>query len=345
MRVAAVQLQTGARPTGGRYSGYAGCIAHDGADVTSATLRGELRMDEPMARHTSWRVGGCVERSYLPADVDDLCAFLATLPESEPVYFVGLGSNLLVRDGKLRGTVIFMHGALAHIRFEGNVVHAEAGVPSPKVARFAAVHALAGAEFLAGIPGTVGGALAMNAGCYGGETWNIVESVTTVDREGRLRQRTRANYEIDYRKVSLTTDSSDAVLRTHPSSHIRHPSDEWFVAARFKLPRGDRGKARATIKQLLEKRIASQPLSQHNAGSVFRNPEGDYAARLIEACGLKGYALGGAAISIQHANFIVNTGRARAAEIEALITIAHDTVQQKFGIDLQREVRIVGEHS
>ena len=165
----------------------------------------------------------------------------------------------------------------------------------------------------------------MNAGCYGGETWNVVESVTTVDRTGQLRQRTRANYSIGYRSVEL-----------------HGGTQEWFVAARFKLPHGNGAKSRDTIKQLLERRIASQPLTLANAGSVFRNPQGDYAARLIEACGLKGYALGGASISIQHANFIVNTGKARAADIEALIVIAHDAVKQKFGIELEREVRIIG---
>jgi UDP-N-acetylmuramate dehydrogenase len=291
-----------------------------------ARLRGELRRNEPMAGHMSWRAGGCADRAYIPADLDDLRAFLVSAPPHEPVYWVGLGSNLLVRDGGLRGTVIFTHGVLTQIRFEGNAIYAEAGVPSPKVARFAALHELAGAEFMAGIPGTVGGALAMNAGCYGGEAWNIVESVTTLDRAGQLRQRTRANYDIGYRTVVL-----------------RETGEEWFVAARFKLPRGDAVKARETIKQLLERRIATQPLGQPNAGSVFRNPRGDFAARLIEECGLKGHAIGGAMISDKHANFIVNTGNARAADIETLIETAHYAVEQKFGVDLEREVRIIGE--
>jgi UDP-N-acetylmuramate dehydrogenase len=195
-------------------------------------LRGELRRNEPMARHTSWRAGGCADRAYIPADLDDLCAFLASLPQHEPVYLVGLGSNLLVRDGGVRGTLIFTHQVLNRIRVEDHLaphasrltIFAEAGVPSPKLARFAAMHELGGAEFMAGIPGTVGGALAMNAGCYGGETWRIVESVTTVDRAGRLRQRTRADYDIGYRRVVLKLT----------------PHEEWFVAARFELPRGDK---------------------------------------------------------------------------------------------------------
>jgi len=301
-------------------------------------LRGELRMAEPMASHTSWRAGGCADRAYLPVDLDDLRAFLASLPQHEPVYLVGLGSNLLVRDGGVRGTVVFTQRALNRIGVEDHstlpasrlTIFAEAGVPSPRLARFAAMHDLGGAEFMAGIPGTVGGALAMNAGCYGGETWNIVGSVTTVDRAGQLRQRTRADYAIGYRTAVLKAEGGRI-------------AEEWFVAARFDLPRGDGATARATIKLLLERRTETQPLNQPNAGSVFRNPRGDYAARLIEACGLKGCALGGAMISAQHANFIANTGDARAADIEALIETARGAVKQKFGIDLEREVRIIGE--
>ena len=288
--------------------------------------RGEPRCNEPMSRHTSWRAGGCADRAYVPADLEDMCSYVAALPRHEPVYVVGLGSNLLVRDGGLRGTVIFTHGVLGQISSEGGAIIAGAGVPCPKLARFAASHERAGAEFMAGIPGTVGGALAMNAGCYGGEIWRIVDSVTVLDRAGRLRPRTPADYTISYRSVTL-----------------RDGSEEWFVAARFTLPRGDGAKSRATIRQLLERRIAAQPLNAPNAGSVFRNPPNDYAARLIEACGLKGRALGGAVISDKHANFIVNTGHATAADIETLIETVHGAVKQQFGIDLEREVRIVGE--
>lgn len=297
----------------------------------TATLRGQLASQEPMARHTSWRAGGAAARAYRPADLADLRAFLAATPPDEPVLFVGLGSNLLVRDGGLSGCVVFTHAVLNRIQLEaaanaGPLVYAEAGVASPKLSRFAALHGLAGAEFFAGIPGTVGGALAMNAGCYGGETWRVVERVTTVDRRGGLHTRTPAEYELDYRHVRLKAGS-----------------EEWFVAAHFRLPPGDGDAARATVKQLLERRIATQPLGQPNAGSVFRNPPHDHAARLIEACGLKGRRQGGAAISEKHANFIVNLGGARAADIEALIVLAETTVRERFGIALEREVRIVGE--
>jgi UDP-N-acetylmuramate dehydrogenase len=302
-------------------------------NLVAAGLRGELKRREPMARHVSWRAGGVAERAYLPADLGDLAAFLRTLPGTEPVHFVGLGSNLLVRDGGLRGTVVLTHRALREIRIErdGGALYAEAGVASPKVARYAATHSLAGAEFLTGIPGTLGGALAMNAGCFGGETWNVVADVTTIDRGGALRQRTRDDYEIGYRHVSLKRQGE------------RRNAEEWFVAARLRLPAGDRKESLNKIKELLMKRLSTQPLDEPNAGSVFRNPKGDHAARLIEASGLKGRAIGGARISAKHANFIVNPGGARAADIEALIELAERSVKEKFGITLEREVRIVGD--
>jgi UDP-N-acetylmuramate dehydrogenase len=290
------------------------------------TLRGEMRDREPMAHHVSWRASGCADRAYVPADLADFLALLRLLPPREPVHVIGLGSNLLVRDGGLRGTVVLLHGILNRVELRGDVIHAEAGVAAPRIARLAAMSGLAGAEFLAGIPGTVGGALAMNAGCYGGETWKIVADVTTVDRSGALHERGPGDFDIGYRSV-----------------RPRYAGEEWFVAARFKLPHGDAVRSRAMIKELLARRIASQPLEQPNAGSVFRNPPNDFAARLIEACGLKGATVGGAMISRKHANFIVNTGSASAADIEALIEITRAAVRNKFGIDLEREVKIVGE--
>ncbi len=296
----------------------------------AVTLRGKLLFNEPMARHVSWRAGGLAARAYVPADVADLAAFLKSLPADEPVCMAGLGSNLLVRDGGYHGTVVLGHSTRASIRMDNGCVYAEAGAASPKVARFAANHALEGAEFLAGIPGTVGGALAMNAGCYGSETWDVVAQALMVDRRGELHQRSPADFELGYRHCALKVG--------------RLGVDVWFAGAWFALRAGDRAKARTRITELLAQRIASQPLNLPNAGSVFRNPEGDHAARLIEACGLKGFGIGGARISEKHANFIVNPQRrARAADIEALIEHARRTVKERFGIDLQPEVRIVGE--
>jgi UDP-N-acetylmuramate dehydrogenase len=316
-------------------------------DNLAAGLRGELRRREPMAGHVSWRAGGVARTAYFPADLDDFVGFLRSLPAGEPVYMTGLGSNLLVRDGGLRGTVIFTHRALREIRLDhlgalGGGVYAEAGVACPKVARYAALNELVGAEFLAGIPGTVGGALAMNAGCYGGETWDIVAHVLTVDRTGKTRARTREDYEVDYRSVVLRGQEIPPNLPLAKGG-VRGDLEEWFVAASFRLKRGSGAESRSKITELLKRRIATQPLGEPNAGSVFRNPKGDYAARLIEACGLKGRVIGDAMISDKHANFIVNRGGARAADIEALILLAERSVKEKFGITLEREVRIVGE--
>jgi len=290
-------------------------------------LRGALKTAEPMGRYVSWRAGGAAERLYVPADLEDLATFLRRLPAAEPLLFVGLGSNLLVRDGGWRGTVVLMHSPKKHPRQADGRIYAEAGVASPKVARFAARHDYAGAEFLAGIPGTVGGALAMNAGCYGGETWAIVDEVVTIDRSGRLRTREPSDFDIGYRRCAL-----------------KGGGEEWFAAAWFKLPPGDGGVAREKTRLLLAKRIAAQPLELPNAGSVFRNPDGNHAARLIEACGLKGLAHGGARVSEKHANFIVNPkGAALASDIEWLIERVRAVVQEKTGVALQVEVRIVGQ--
>jgi len=290
-------------------------------------LRGEMRSAEPMARHVTWRTGGIADRCYVPVDVDDLSALLRQLPRSEPLLFVGLGSNLLVRDAGFRGTAVLMHSAARRPVLDNGLVHAAAGVASPKVARFAALHDLSGAEFLAGIPGTVGGALAMNAGCYGGETWSIVDRVVTIDRSGVQRVRARDEFATRYRHCELKT-----------------PGEEWFAAAWFRLPKGDGAVARERIKNFLARRVATQPLQLPNAGSVFRNPAGDHAARLIESCGLKGLERGGARVSEKHANFIVNPkGAGRASDIEWLIDSVRTTVRDRTGVDLQPEVRIVGD--
>ena len=294
-------------------------------DSLPVVLRGELREHEALSEHTSWRVGGPAERLYFPADLDDLLSFLRGLSADEPLFWLGLGSNLLVRDGGIRGTVICTKNKLKGMRLlEGNRVHVEAGVPSALVARFCTDQGLVGAEFLAGIPGTFGGALAMNAGAFGGETWPLVERLWTVDRFGCARQRTAEEYAIGYRSVG-------------------GPAGEWFLAAELHLQAGDTAQAREHIKALLAKRAASQPVSQPSCGSVFRNPPNDYAARLIEACGLKGHRIGGACVSLKHANFIVNLGEATAADIELLIVLVREQVRQQTGVNLEPEVRIVGE--
>lgn len=290
-------------------------------------IRGELLLDEPMSKHTSWRVGGKADHFFTPRDVNDLALYIGELDKNEPVMFLGLGSNLLVRDGGIRGSVISLKGSLSEIlQLEDNSLVVGAGVSCAKLARYCHRNNLVGGEFFAGIPGLLGGALAMNAGAFGGETWKIVRSVTTVDRAGTIHERNAEEYDVSYRKV-------------------KGPENEWFVSAILKLEPGDGEKAAQQVKALLEKRNQTQPTGLPSCGSVFKNPEDDFAARLIEASGLKGYTIGGATVSEKHANFIINTGSARAAEIEALIAHVRDTVEQQQGVTLETEVKIVGENS
>lgn len=288
-------------------------------------LRGELCLNEPMARHTSWRVGGPADYYYRPADVDDLACFLAQLDGDEALLWLGLGSNLLVRDGGIRGVVICTSGLLNGLEvLDSTTVRVEAGVACAKVARFCVKHHLHGAEFLVGIPGTMGGALAMNAGAFGGETWPLVKAVETLDRKGQRHLRLADEYQVGYR-------------------HVSGPVDEWFIAAHLVLSAIDEGSDPQGLKDLLQMRSDSQPTGQASSGSVFRNPNGDYAGRLIEASGLKGYCVGEACISDKHANFFINRGTATAADIEALILYVQAQVERQQGVRLVPEVHIVGE--
>lgn len=291
-------------------------------------LRGELRTEEPLAGHTSWRVGGPARQCYRPADLDDLAVFLRQLPASEPLLWVGLGSNLLIQDAGFAGTVILTKGCLTAMELrERNRIYAEAGMSCAKFARFASKQNLVGVEFLAGIPGTLGGALAMNAGAWGGETWPHVIRVWTIDRAGVIRERTAADFTPGYREVA-------------------GPAGEWFVAVEFGLVSGDGQAGMERIRGLLAQRAQTQPIGLPSCGSVFRNPPGDHAARLIESLGLKGYRIGAAQVSEKHANFIINTGDATALDISNLIGHVQDAVERHTGIRLVPEVRrIAGEGS
>lgn len=295
--------------------------------ASAQVVSGRLLLNEPMARYTSWRVGGKADRLYIPAGLDDLRLFLQSVDVAKPIYFIGLGSNLLVRDGGIRGTVVLMHNVLTEMKMDGDLVYAEAGVTCAKLAKFCAKEAKQGAEFFAGIPGTLGGALAMNAGCYGSETWDVVHSVMTINARGELNQRDASAFVATYRHVAMPKEG------------------EWFVGAWLNLQAGDAQESTQKIKDLLAKRLASQPLNLPSAGSTFRNPAGDYAARLIEASGLKGYIIGGAQVSEKHANFIVNIGGANALDIELLIKHMHETVLAKNGVALQQEVKVIGEYA
>lgn len=288
------------------------------------TLKGELKQYESLSRYTSWRVGGEAKQLYRPADAADLAVFLQQLPEDEAVMWLGLGSNLLIRDGGFNGTVILTAGALQQIDVNQLTLNAEVGVYCSKLAKQAAKAGMKGAAFLAGIPGTLGGALAMNAGAHGSETWDFVTSVTTIDKQGQLRERSATEFDVSYRHVALE-------------------EGEWFVSAQMQFEQGDTKAESALIRELLKKRNASQPTNQPCAGSVFRNPEGDHAGRLIEVSELKGLSVGGASVSTKHANFIVNDGTATAADIESLIFQVQDKVEVLQGVRLTPEVHIVGE--
>ena len=317
----------------------------------------KIKNNEPMSCHTSWRAGG-VARQYVQAgSLSALAGFIATLPDNENLLWMGLGSNTLVRDGGFNGTVIVTQGVMSQlaivnesgvdeseVEVDETAVYVGAGVAGAKLARFCSKHKLTGAEFFAGIPGLLGGALAMNAGAFGGETWPLVVAVETLNRKGEITKRQASEFKYSYR-------------------HIEGPKDEWFVSATLRLKKQSQKKKHQAkqpkdkqpkdkqqqesntidIKQLLARRAASQPTGVASCGSVFRNPQGYYAAQLIEDCGLKGKRFGGAVISAKHANFIINDNGATASDIESLIKLMQNTVKQKHGISLQTEVRIVGD--
>lgn len=287
-------------------------------------LQGELSLNESLAKYTSWRVGGSAARVYKPKNIDDLAVFLSQLPSDEPLLWIGLGSNLLIRDGGFKGTVISTAGVLQNINVEGKQVHAEVGVYCSKLAKLSAKSGLTGAAFWAGIPGTVGGSLAMNAGAHKSDTWTHVKSVQTINRQGEIEQYLPSDFEIAYR-------------------HVKGRDNEWFISATFEFEQGDAEQEKAEIKALLKRRNETQPTNQPCAGSVFRNPENDFAGRLIEATELKGLRVGGAQVSEKHANFIVSDSTATAADIENLIQLVQQRVEAAHGIRLQPEVHIVGE--
>jgi UDP-N-acetylmuramate dehydrogenase len=299
--------------------------------------------NEPMSKHTSWRAGGVAKRYVQAKNLSALAAYIATLPEGENLLWLGLGSNTLVRDGGFDGTVIATQGVMSQLELidhdvidhaaidraviKTGRVYVGAGVAGAKLARFCAKHNLSGAEFFAGIPGLVGGALAMNAGAFGSETWPLIVEVETINRKGEIQKRVASEFEYSYRHVSV-------------------PKDEWFVSATLELSMNSDAQQKNNtidIKKLLAKRAATQPTGVASCGSVFRNPEGYYAAELIEACHLKGERVGGAVVSEKHANFIINDNNASAADIESLIQLIQEKVNQVHGVILQPEAEIVGD--
>jgi len=293
---------------------------------TPAGPRGRYVHDEPLARHSTWRCGGPAAHYFEPADLDDLRDFMPHIAY-EPLTWLGLGSNVLVRDGGVSGTVIATTAGLTRHRWtSANTLRVEAGLACARLARMAAHADRGGLEFLAGIPGSVGGALYMNAGALGSEIWQYVTHAELMTRDGRIERFSAPAFEPGYRHVTL-------------------PVAGWFVAAELELPAIAAGAGMERIRAVLAQRNATQPTGQATCGSVFKNPTGDYAGRLIEQCGLKGYRIGGCHVSTVHANFIVNDRNANASDIEALIAHVEREVERHTGVALEPEVRIIGERS
>ncbi len=295
-----------------------------GSQLEMANVRGNLLTEEPMSRHCSWRAGGRAERFFEPADLDDLVAYLKLTDRGEPITWIGLGSNVLIRDGGLAGTVISTVATLNDIEWLDEYrLYVLCGTPCAKIDKEAAGGALGGGGFLAGIPGSIGGALAMNAGAFGYETWTLVESVELVSREGVVQSCDRSRFTPSYRNVDV-------------------PEEHWFVSAVLRFNAKSNIESEQEIREFLAQRSASQPTGQASCGSVFKNPPGDFAGRLIEEAGLKGVGCRGCHVSSKHANFIINDGGASAADIEELITEVRESVARKFGVILEPEVRIIG---
>lgn len=285
----------------------------------------KINKNQTLAPYTSWKIGGVADRFYVPKNLNELKLFLQDLPKDEPITWLGAGTNVLIRDGGIRGTVIYVKGKLNNILdMEDGTLRVEAGVSCSRLVR----HALnlgRDAAFLAGIPGTIGGALAMNAGTFGNHIWDNVVTVELIDRNGEIKVRSAKDFAIDYRSV------------------VGLGEEEWFVAGFLKFGNKEESCIKERIKQLLQKRKKTQPLDEFSCGSVFRNPLEDHAARLIEAAGLKGKKIGGAKVSEKHANFIINENNALSCDIEALIQYIEEQVERKFGVRLVPEVKILGE--
>jgi len=289
-----------------------------------ARFEPRIQRDEPMSRHTSWHVGGPADVFFTPKDRADLLAFLEVLPTGTPLFWLGLGSNLLVRDGGIRGVVIDTTGLDQLESIDATTLYADAGVPCARIARRCIKWGLGPAEFFAGIPGCLGGALTMNAGAFGGETWPRVRAVDVCDARGRERRRDAREYSFSYRRI------------------VPPVPGEFFLGAVLQFEHRP-GLTDDALRDMIARRKESQPIGEWSCGSTFTNPKGDHAARLIEAAGLKGTRIGDVMVSPKHANFLVNVGAASAADVEQLVALIQKEVAQKSGVRLTPEFRTVGE--
>nr|WP_246172142.1 UDP-N-acetylmuramate dehydrogenase [Nitrospirillum amazonense] len=287
------------------------------------SARGRLTPDAPLGPLTWFRVGGPADVLFRPADEDDLAQFLAGCPADVPVTVIGVASNLLVRDGGVRGVVIRLGGSFAQVSVEGDRVRAGAGALDLTVAQTAQAAGLSRLEFLSGIPGTIGGAIRMNGGAYGGETVDVIEGAVGIDRQGRRRVYGRDDLHLTYR-------------------HCGVPEDVIFTAATLRGTAGDKAAIQARMDEIATARAASQPVRARTGGSTFANPAGEKAWALVDKAGCRGLVVGGAQMSEKHANFMLNLGDATAADIEALGEEVRRRVLETSGITLRWEIRRIG---
>ncbi|MDK2799723.1 MAG: UDP-N-acetylmuramate dehydrogenase [Clostridiales bacterium] len=285
-----------------------------------------ILLDEPMKNHTSFKIGGCADIVVLPENSEQLAKLIKLSNQQKVKYLImGNGSNLLVTDKGIRGMVIKTYNCLNKIKVDGNYIESESGVLLSKLANMALQNGLTGLEFASGIPGTVGGAVVMNAGAYGGEMKDVVIETKYIDEKGNINIITGEQHGFGYR------------------TSIFQRTNKIIVNSKFKLKYGDKNKIKEEMDDLNKRRRDKQPLEMPSAGSIFRRPEGYYAGKLIQDSGLAGYSIGGAQVSPKHCGFIVNTGNATAQDVLQLIKHIQETVKSKFGVELQTEVKVVGE--
>lgn len=294
--------------------------------LVKAMEKNKIHHNIELKDFNSWKVGGIAKNFYICADKNLLAINIKNKALKLPLHFIGLGSNTLFRDGNIEGTIIMMHKGIGEINQQNNLFYADAGVSCSKLAKNVAKAGFAKSAFLAGIPGTVGGALAMNAGCYGSETWDFVSKVLLIDTDGKQIVRKRNEFKTAYRKTINISNKT-----------------EYFLGAWFNFPEGQTDIAQNEIKNLLLHRKKTQPLDWPTAGSTFRNPSNSHAAKLIEECGLKGHTIGGAQISNKHANFIINLGNASSIDIERLIEFVKEKVFTLKNIMLETEIKFIGD--
>ncbi|NLU49398.1 MAG: UDP-N-acetylmuramate dehydrogenase [Syntrophomonadaceae bacterium] len=285
-----------------------------------------LRFNEPMARHTTFQIGGPADVMVFPTGVEQVRAVVAWCQARNiPFLIMGRGSNLLVRDKGIRGVVLKLGEEFRKVNILGEQVEAQAGVLLAELSDMTAAAGLSGLEFAEGIPGSLGGAIYMNAGAYGGEMRDVVEQVEAMSEDGYVRVFSGRELGFGYRNSVFQRNGCI------------------ILSARLTLKKGDQGEIRARMRELARRRREKQPLELPSAGSAFKRPEGYYVGPLVEKLGLKGYRIGGAEISRKHAGFIVNTGGATASHVLALISLVQDRAREQFGVNLEPEMRIVGE--